>query len=156
DRLSQQGPEVKSLHGRRPLSGSLAHMTSRTVNSLKQRKKTPPENPVILGTAQPAACPKFHKLDTAIRANQLGELADQLANVRHDQIVDNGIKRQVWGRFRQDQPCLPRTAHTKVELLSLAANLLGQMHRRLALASLTDHGPTTSEMGTRRTRRAAC
>ena len=61
----------------------------------KQRHQSLGEDPVVLGAAQPAAGPEFHELDAAIGTGHLGQLADQLADVGHDQALDDRVERQV-------------------------------------------------------------
>ena len=63
--------------------------------------------------AQPAAGPEFHELDAAVGAGQLGQLADQLADVGHDQALDDRVERQVGRRFGQGQTRLPGTGRQR-------------------------------------------
>ena len=90
------------------------------MDPLEQGQQAPAEDPVVLRAAEPAAGPEFHELDAAVGAGQLGELADELADVGHDQALDDRVERQVGRRLRQGQARLPGTGQAEVELAPLA------------------------------------
>jgi hypothetical protein len=152
--LAQLGPKPEPLNCSCTLAGRFTHVTGSTVNPLQQREQTAPEDSVVLGAAQPTTGPKFHEFDAAIGASQLGERADEFADVSDDQALNHGIESQVGRGLRQGQSGLARTRRTKVEFFTLAPNPLGEMNRRLVLASLTDHDLATPSDGTASTWRA--
>ncbi len=71
----------------------------------------------------------------------LGQLADQLADVGHDQALHDRVQRQVRRRFGQGQTCLSGTGPAKMKLALLTARRFGQMNRGLVVAPLTHHRP---------------
>ena len=87
--------------------------------ALDQRHQPGGEHAVVLRAAEPPAGPELHELDAAIGAGQLGQLADQLADVGHDQALDHGVQRQIRRRFGQGQTRLSGTRRAQVELAPL-------------------------------------
>ena len=53
--------------------------------------------------------------------DHLGQLADELADVGHDQALDDRVQRQVGRRFGQGQTCLSGTGPAEMKLAPLTA-----------------------------------
>ena len=69
-----------------------------------------------------------------------GELAHQLADVRDDQVLHDGVERQGRRRIGERHARLAGAGLAKVDLAATAVDRLGQVDRRLVMASLTRHG----------------
>ena len=118
-------------------------MPGGSVQPLEQGEQPACKDPVILRAAQPALRPEFHEFDPAIGTGELGQLADQLADVGDDQALDDGVQRQVRRRLRQGQARFLRAGQAKMQFLPLAALPFGQVDCGLVLAPLAHHGRTT-------------
>ncbi len=67
----------------------------------------------------------------ALGAGELGQLADQLADVRHDQGLDHPLQPQVRRGLGRAEAGLAGTAGAEVDLAALAVDRLGQVDGRL-------------------------
>ena len=95
DRLAEPSAHLEPLHGSFATPGNLADVPGGTVKSLQQAREPLGKDRVITGTAQPAAGSEFHELDSAIRDRQFGQLAHKLADIGHNQILDDRVQCQV-------------------------------------------------------------
>ena len=115
-------------------------MPGRAVGALEQGEQAPREDLVIARAAEPAARAELHEPRAALRAGQVGELADQLADVGDDQVLHDGVERQGRRRIGERHARLAGAGLAQVELAATAVDRLGQVDRRLVIASLARHG----------------
>ena len=66
----------------------------------EQGEQAPGEDLVVGRAAEPAPGPELHEADAAVGAGQLGQLADELADVGHDQALDDLRRARAWAATR--------------------------------------------------------